>query len=109
MKNTKLYLINNILAVLVTPLAMLNLAFKLSISVASKTKIPFEDRFDVFKDLNTLSFKVFIISVLFAIVTMLINNIFEEKKYKKGQIVMTVLLSLLTITLIVVSVISSMG
>ena len=75
MKNTKLYLINNILAVLVTPLAMLNLAFKLSISVASKTKIPFEDRFDVFKDLNTLSFKVFIISVLFAIVAMLINNI----------------------------------
>lgn len=109
MKNTKLYLINNLLAVLVTPLAMLNLSFKLSGIIANKVNIPIDDKIDIFKNINTLSIKVFIISVLFAIVTLLINNIFEEKQFKLGQIIITILLSILAITLITVSVISSMG
>ncbi len=109
MKNSKLYLVNNILATLVTPLAMLAWSYRLSLGIVSKEKIEFANRFDIFKELNTISTKVFIITVLFAVVTMLINNIFEEKKFKKGHIVMTVLLTLLTISLIVVSIISSMG
>ena len=105
MKNSKLYLVNSLLATLVTPMALLALSFKIARLIAIKEQIPIDDRIRIYRSFNTISLKVFIISVLFAIVTMLINNIFEEKKFKIGQIIMTVLLVVLMIALIIISII----
>ena len=104
MKKNVLFVINNIMVSLVPGLAMFGLATVWSLYTINEPIMNTQTKVSYFNKMSNISLKVFIISVLFVIVTMLINNIFEEKNFKKGHIIIMVLLSLLVISLIVFNV-----